>query len=318
MMNRALILGGNGFIGSHLTDELLRLGWDVTILDFQTRRYDQPPSPVHFIHGSLTQSYLVREALAGVDVVFHLAWATIHEVSNEDPAADIAANLVPSIHLLEACRQQGIRRVVFTSSGGTVYGPARELPIAESHPKNPINGYGITKLAVEKYLRMFNHLYGLDYAVLRPSVPYGPRQNPLGRQGAAAVFLYRVAQGLPITIWGDGGVTRDYFYVSDLVRALIAAADGELGDHRIFNIGGPEEVSLTRLLEQVEKTVGVKAVVEHQPDRKFDASRIVLDTRLAGSELGWRPEVSLGEGLRRTWDWMSANFEFTEHTSTDN
>jgi UDP-glucose 4-epimerase len=316
-MNRALVLGGNGFIGSHLTDELLRLGWDVTVLDFQNRRYDPTPSPVHFIHGSLTQSYLVREALAGADVVFHLAWATIHEVSNEDPAADVTANLVPAIHLLEACRQQGVRRVVFTSSGGTVYGPAREWPIPESHPQNPINAYGITKLAVEKYLEMFNHLYGLDYAVLRPSVPYGPRQNPLGRQGAAAVFLYRVAQGLPITIWGDGSVVRDYFYVTDLVSALVAAAERDFNEHRIFNIGGPEEVTLNCLLEQVEKTVGMKAVVDYQPDRKFDASRIVLDTSLARRVLDWRPAVPLSEGLRQTWDWMAVNFEFTERTPTD-
>jgi UDP-glucose 4-epimerase len=225
---------------------------------------------------------------------------------------------VPSIHLLEACRQQGIRRIVFTSSGGTVYGPARQLPIAETHPKNPINAYGISKLAVEKYLEMFHHLYGLEYAVLRPSVPYGPRQNPLGRQGAAAVFLYRVAQGLPVTIWGDGHSTRDYFYISDLVQALIAAGERELDGNRIFNIGGSEEVSLNCLLEQVEKTVGMKAIVEYQPGRKFDAARIVLDTSAARERLGWRPEVALEEGLRRTWEWMAANFDFTEHTSTHN
>jgi UDP-glucose 4-epimerase len=317
-MKRALVLGGNGFIGSHLTDELLRLGWDVTVLDFQNRRYDPTPASVHFIHGSHTQSYLVREALAGVDTVFHLAWATIHEVSNEDPAADVVANLVPSIHLLEACRQQGIRRIVFTSSGGTVYGPARQLPIVETHPKNPINAYGISKLAVEKYLEMFHHLYGLEYAILRPSVPYGPRQNPLGRQGAAAVFLYRVAQGLPVTIWGDGHGTRDYFYISDLVRALVAAGECELDGNRTFNIGGSEEVSLNCLLEQVEKTVGKKAIVEYQSGRKFDAARIVLDTSAAREHLGWRPEVPLDEGLRRTWEWMAANFDFTEHTSTHN
>lgn len=317
-MKRALILGGNGFIGSHLTDELLRLEWDVTVLDFQNRRFDSMPSSVHFIHGSHTQAYLVREALAGVDTVFHLAWATIHEVSNEDPAADVVANLVPSIHLLEACRQQSVRRIIFTSSGGTVYGPAREWPITETHPKNPINAYGITKLAVEKYLEMFHHLYGLDYAILRPSVPYGPRQNPLGRQGAAAVFLYRVARGLPITIWGDGSVSRDYFYVSDLVRALIAASERDPGGNRIFNIGGSEEISLNCLVEQVEKTVGMKAIVEYQPDRKFDASRILLDTSAARDHLGWQAEVALDEGLRRTWDWMATNFDFTEHTPTNN
>lgn len=317
-MTRALVIGGNGFVGSHLIDELIRQSWEVVVLDLQERRYDPIPAAVHFIRGSLAQPYLLREALTAVDVVFHLAWATIHESSNQDPTADVTANLVTSIHLLEACRQQGVRRIVFTSSGGTVYGPARELPITEAHAQNPVNAYGITKLAVEKYLQMFNHLYDLDYAILRPSVPYGPRQNPLGRQGAAAVFLYRVACGLPITIWGDGSVSRDYFYISDMTNALIAAAGQELDEHRIFNIGGAEEVSLNHLLEQVENTVGAKALVNFQPSRKFDAARVVLDTSLARRELGWQPAVSLADGLQRTWNWISSNFEITKHSPTDN
>jgi UDP-glucose 4-epimerase len=311
-MTKALVVGGNGFIGSHLVDELVQREWDVVVLDIQERRYEPMPTSVHFIQGDLTQSYLVREALAGVDIVFHLAWATIHEVANQDPAADVETNLIPSILLLKACLQAEIKRFVFTSSGGTVYGQARELPIPETHPQNPINAYGITKLALEKYLGMFNHLYGLDYAALRPSVPYGPRQNPLGRQGAVAVFLYRVAQGLPITLWGDGSVTRDYFYIADLVTALIAAAEQELGVHRVFNIGGGEEISLLRLLQLAEETVGRKAIIDYQPGRNFDTTRLLLDTRLAKHELNWQPNVSLSNGLAQTWRWMSQTFEIHE------
>lgn len=303
---KALVIGGNGFIGSHLVDKLTQQGWSVTVLDLQPRRYDSLLPQIHFIRGDLTQDYLVREALLDIDVVFHLAWATIHEISNQDLTADIHANLIPSVHLLEACYQAGVQRVVFTSSGGTVYGPAQKIPIPETHPTHPINGYGITKLAVEKYLRMFNHLNGLSYVILRPSVPYGPRQNPLGRQGAVGVFLYRVAHGLPITIWGDGSVTRDYFYVTDLVKALIAGAEQELGQHRIFNIGGMEEVSLLKLVEFVEQTVRKKANVEFHPARYFDAPRIVLDTNLIRKELNWEPTVSLAEGLSRTWEWMAS------------
>ena len=308
-MVRALVIGGNGFIGSHLVDKLIERNYDVFVLDLQERRYDPMPSSVHFIRGDLTQSYLVREALTGVDVVFHLAWSTIHEIANQDPAADIHANLVPSIHLIEACHQASVSKVVFTSSGGTVYGPAQKVPIPETHSKNPINAYGITKLAVEKYLQMFQHLYDLDYAILRPSVPYGPRQNPLGKQGAVAVFLYRVAHGLPITIWGDGSVTRDYFYVSDLVEALIASAEQKLGQHRIFNIGGSEEISLVQLLKSVEDVVGSKANVAFKSTRKFDAPRIVLDTSLAKQELNWQPETNLAQGLAQTWDWMAATID---------
>jgi UDP-glucose 4-epimerase len=303
---KALVIGGNGFIGSHLVDQLVSLGWDVVVLDFQGRRYDPIPDGVHFILGDLNQSYLVREALIGVDVVFHLAWATIHEVSNQDPAADVSANLVPTINLIESSKLAGVRRFVFISSGGTVYGPASQFPTPETHPQNPINAYGITKLAVEKYLQLYHHLYGFDYAVLRPSVPFGPRQNPSGKQGAVAVFLFRASRSLPITIWGDGSISRDYFYIQDLVKALVSVAEFPLNRDRIFNIGGSQEITLNSLLEKVEATVGKKAQVEYQLERRFDAPRLVLDTTLAKRVLDWQIEVPLDRGLERTWNWMSA------------
>lgn len=305
---KALVVGGNGFIGSHLVDDLVARHWQVVVLDLYERRYDPIPGSVQFVRGDLSQSFLLREALLNVDVVFHLAWTTIHEVANQDPAADVTANLIPTIHLLEACQRAGVARVIFTSSGGTVYGPARRLPVSETHPLNPITAYGITKLAVEKYLHMFRNLYGLEYAALRPSVPYGPRQNPLAKQGAVAVFLYRIAHGLPITLWGDGSTTRDYFYISDLVNALVAAAVRELGEDPVFNIGGPEEISLSHLIERVEETIGKKAIIEYQPARDFDAPHIVLDTSRATGALVWRARVRLSEGLACTWAWMQQTF----------
>jgi UDP-glucose 4-epimerase len=305
---RALVIGGNGFIGSHLVDRLVGAHWDIQVLDLQDRRYGKLPSNVRLIKGDMTHHYLVREALAGTDVVYLLAWAMIHEIANADPVADIQANLIPTIQVLEACCNTDVKRVVFISSGGTVYGPAMGVPIAETHPNSPISAYGITKLAVEKYLHMFRQLYGLDYVVLRPSVPYGPGQNPLGKQGAVAVFLYRTARGLPITIWGDGSATRDFFYVSDLITALEASATRSLDIHRVFNIGGNEEISLNRLLEITQELVGKKALVEYQPARLFDAQRVVLDTGLATRELGWRPQTPFLQGVAETWRWMSRTF----------
>ncbi|HZD56302.1 MAG TPA: NAD-dependent epimerase/dehydratase family protein [Anaerolineales bacterium] len=305
---RALVIGGNGFIGSHLVDRLCALGWEVIVLDLYGRRFGTIPPQVKFIRGDLHQDYLLRESLIGVEVVFHLAWTTIHEVSNQDPVADVYTNLVPSIHLLEACRHADIRRLVFVSSGGTVYGPARTLPIDESHATNPITAYGITKLAFEKYLHMFNQLYGLDYLVLRPSVPYGPRQNPLAKQGAVAVFLHRIGHNMPISLWGDGSATRDFFYISDLVDAFLAGSLKESLQNRVFNIGGGEEISLNQLICCVEETVGKPAIVNYYPARAFDSPRIVLDTGLAQREFNWKSTVSLAHGLRRTWDWISSSF----------
>ena len=303
---KVLVVGGNGFIGSHLVDGLVESGCEVSVLDLYGRRYGSTPEGVRFHQGDLTQQYLVREALTDVDVVYHLAWATIHEIANRDPAADIQENLIPSIHLLEEARQAGVRRFLFMSSGGTVYGPAEQAPIPESHPQNPINAYGISKLTLEKYLRMFHSLYGLDYGIFRPSTPYGPRQNPLGRQGAVAVFLHRISNGLPLTIWGDGSVSRDFFYIADMVDALVAAATRDLSQCRIFNLGGGQAISLNDLIAAIERTVERKAVVQYEPARGFDASNILLDTAAARQALGFSASTPLGEGLEKTWSWMKS------------
>ncbi len=306
-MSRALVVGGNGFIGAHLVVGLLDAGWDVTVLHkYEQPRYSKMPSPVHFLRGDLTQESLLAEAVTGQDVVFHLLWTTtaIHEVANRDPAADVQANLIPTIHLMEACRDAGVGRLLFTSSGGTVYGRTQMAPIPENHANNPITAYGVSKLSVEKYLQMFHHLHGLEFGIFRPSVPYGPYQNPLARQGAVAVFLYRVAKGLPLTIWGDGSITRDYFYISDLVDALILGGTQSLGKSPIFNIGGAEEVSLNQLIASVEETIGQKAIIDYKPARDFDATRVVLDTDHAHTTLGWEPKVPMKEGLAKTWQWM--------------
>ena len=240
-----------------------------------------------------------------MDVVVHLAWATIHEKSNKDPSNDVIVNLVPTLQLINLAIKANVKRFVFMSSGGTVYGPVLKLPIEENHPNNPINAYGINKLSVEKYLQMFNYLKEMDYAILRPSVPYGPRQNPLGRQGAVSVFLYRVAKGLPLDIWGTGDITRDYFHVSDLVDAIITVLDIELDRERVFNIGGAEEVSLSRLVSYVEETVGKKAHIRYHRSRNFDVPNLMLNTARANECLAWSPKISLKKGLCETWEWMS-------------
>ena len=303
-MAKALILGGNGFIGSHLVDALTGAGWETVVLDRNQRRYDALPTGVRFIQGRFNQPGLLRAALTGVDVVFHLAWASIPASSNRNMVADVEANLIPSLQLLEHCVAAGVRRVIFVSSGGTVYGPARQCPIPENHPTHPINAYGVHKLTVEKYLNMFYHLHGLEYIILRPSVPYGPRQNPLGKQGAVAVFLYRIWRNLPLTLWGDGHITRDFFYISDLILALLACTHCSMTANPVFNIGGCEEISLLQLIEQIEQLIGQRARLDFQPPRKFDAQHIILDTHRAKQELDWTPQIPFSQGLELTWNWM--------------
>lgn len=306
---KALITGGNGFIGSHLVDALVARDCQVVVFDRNDRLYDTIPPQVQFIQGDFSQCDSVVSALKDVDVLFHLSWESIHDTSNQDPAGDVIANLVPTINLIEACHQAGTGRLVFVSSGGTVYGVPKSLPVPESHPQDPISAYGISKLAVEKYLQLFHRLHGTEYVIFRPSVPFGPRQNPLGQQGAVAKFLHHVAHGLTVTIWGDGSVSRDYFYVSDLVDALIAGAEHELGKQRIFNIGGPEAISLLQLLRHVEDVVGRKGNVQFAAPRRFDVPAIWLDTRMAQQELGWRTRIPVQEGLVRTWQWMKSTID---------
>jgi UDP-glucose 4-epimerase len=302
---RALVTGGSGFIGAHLVDALIALGWKVRVLDLFDRRFGLSPAGVDLIRANISNDYAVREALADVDVVFHLAWGTIHEVATRDPLQDIETNVMPSVQLIDHCHSTGVRRVVFFSSGGTVYGPAQHLPVTEAHPTHPISAYGITKLAVEKYLQMYHHLYGLEYAILRPSVPYGPGQDPRRRQGAINVFLYRAARGEAIEIWGDGSVIRDYFYISDLISAAVQAATVEgLEGERVYNVGGGQGYSLKDLVDVIRKTTGRTAKVVYRPERRFDVPSVVLDTSQAAAYLNWSPKIQLPDGVERTWRWI--------------
>lgn len=300
---KSLVLGGGGFIGSHLVGRLLEEGHEVRVYDRSPNRFLGTPRGAEYIEGDLGNHGLIRDALEGIEVVFHLVSTTLPKTSNDDPGYDVRSNLVDTIQLLESCVEAGARKVVFTSSGGTVYGPPRTVPIPEDHPTDPISSYGIVKLAIEKYLALFYHLHGLDYAALRVSNPYGPYQNPAGQQGAISVFLNRIRTGQPITIWGDGRVVRDYLYISDLVEALvIAAATGT--ESKLFNVGHGEGASLNELLVLMQEVVEGTPEVEYLPARSLDVPASVLDISRAEEELGWSPSTELAEGIALTWDWI--------------
>ncbi|MBE7535306.1 MAG: NAD-dependent epimerase/dehydratase family protein [Anaerolineales bacterium] len=302
---KACVIGGCGFIGSHLVDGLLVDGWQVIVFDRVMERYRAPLPGVEYILGELGNKGLLGTILRGVDVVFHLVSTTVPQSSNESPVFDIQSNLIDTIGLLDACVACGVKKVIFFSSGGTVYGIPRAVPVSEDHPTEPISSYGIVKLAIEKYLHLYNRLYSLPYTILRPSNPFGVRQNPSGQQGAVAVFLGRVAQGLPIVVWGDGEIVRDYIEIHDLVRAAILSAE-TTAKSQVFNIGSGQGTSINTLIDIIRSVVDKPVAKMHLPARPFDVPSVVLDISRAQAELKWKPQASLEDGITRTWEWTKS------------
>ncbi len=305
---RALVIGGNGFIGTNLVDKLVDAGHKVRVFDRYPSRYREPDPRVEYVTGDLGNHGEVHETVQAIDWVFHLAYTTLPQTSNDDPVYDIRSNVIDTVQLLEECKQSKVSKVVFISSGGTIYGVPQRVPIAENHPTEPICSYGVTKLAIEKYLHLYERLWGVDYVVARLSNPYGEQQNPQSKQGAVGVFLGNVAQGKAITIWGDGEVTRDYIHIDDAVRALITAAEYQPGPcgHRIFNIGAGQGVSLNQLVEEIRHVVDAPVKVQYTAGRPVDVPSNVLDISRAREDLGWAPQVPLRQGLKRTWKWVSS------------
>lgn len=295
-----LVLGGNGFIGSHLVDRLLADGHEVRVFDKYEERYRKPLAQVDYRFGEFGNRGLLAEALQDVDIVFHLISTSLPKTSNDDPAFDVSSNVVETLFLLEQCVAQKVGKVVFISSGGTVYGRPDRLPIGEESPTNPECSYGITKLTIEKYLALYLHLHGLEYTVVRPSNPYGSRQNPHGIQGAVSVFLGRIAEGKPIEIWGDGEVVRDYLYVDDLVDGICRAAFTPSAE-RVFNVGSGEGLSLNQLVAVMRDVTRQEVRVTYTPARSFDVPAIYLDIGRARRELSWEPTVSIEDGIEHTW-----------------
>lgn len=303
---KCLILGGAGFIGSHLIEALLAGGHTVRIFD--RPRSIVPPEPgenplIEWCEGDFVNENDIARAMPGIDAVFHLISTTLPQSSNENPIYDIETNVIGTLHLLDIARAHGVGRIIFASSGGTVYGLPRSIPIAETHPTEPLVSYGITKLAIEKYLHLHHVLHGLDYRILRLANPFGERQRVGGAQGAVAVFLHKALHGETIHIWGDGSVTRDYLYIGDAVAALVRALSCT-SEHRVFNIGSGQGTSLNQLLATIEDLLGRPVARNYEPGRKFDVPANVLDITRARESLEWRPVVGLSEGLERTLDWM--------------
>lgn len=305
-MATCLVLGGAGFIGSHLAEALLRAGHFVRVFDRPNLILPSVLTGARCFErcdGDFVNEHDLAKGLRDCDVVFHLVSTTLPKSSNENPIYDVATNVIGTLHLLEIARRSGVRKVVFISSGGTVYGIPRKIPVSESHSTDPLVSYGISKLAIEKYLHLYYSLHGLDYAVLRVANPYGERQRVTAAQGAVAVFLHKALTGEVIEIWGDGTATRDYIYVADVIEAFLRILSHD-GEPRVFNVGSGQGRSLNDLLSAIEDLLGRSVEKRYLSARKFDVPASVLDINRARDVLGWEPRFPFREGLQRTMEWM--------------
>ena len=300
-----LILGGGGFIGRVVALMLARAGHAVVIADRAAPTHPFPADVaerISFIHFELADAEWDR-MIEGAAVVHHYAWTSIPASANLNPAGDLLENVLPTLSLLQAMQRRGADapRLVFASSGGTVYGKLRRVPVPEDHQLQPITGYGAGKAAAELYITQFRMMHKLDCRTARLANPFGVGQNLARGQGAATIFLNLALGGKPIEIWGDGEVIRDYIHISDAASGLVALALSPLDDGpSTFNIGSGRGLSLNGIVAELEKTLNRRILVHRGPGRPFDVPVSVLDISLAREVLGWRPRLSFAEGLSQT------------------
>lgn len=309
---RVLVTGGAGFIGSTVVENLAAHGFDVYVVDNlssgRLANLDdaRAQAPTKF-HRFDIRSEKLSELLAQVqpEVVFNLAAQPSVPASLADPVLDAEVNIVGFVRVLQACVASGARKIVHASSGGTIYGTQRKLPVTEKATGRPVSPYGITKRASEDYLRYYADEHGLQFTSLALANVYGPRQDPHGEAGVIAIFAQRLARGEPLRIDGSGDQTRDFVFVEDVAHAFVLAADR--ADGETLNIGTGRETSINALYKLMAEAAGFSGEPEYGPARAGDLLRNALDASKAEKVLGWKPWTTLPDGVQRTVDWFSRN-----------
>lgn len=311
-MPKALVTGGAGFIGSHVADMFLAREWEVTIVDdLSTGKRENVPAEAKLHETSVTSPDLARLVTeTSFDVIVHLAAQIDVRKSVADPIADASINVLGTLNLMEALRAAGATsRVVFTSTGGALYGDFNTPPNYETSPKDPESPYAIAKLSAEYYLAYYGRVHNIDSAALRFGNVYGPRQDPHGEAGVVAIFCGRILSDQPLTIFGDGRQTRDYVYVGDVARAVYLAATEPLPpkgrlDARAFNIGTGQGTSVLEIARLLQEAAGTKVPIEFAPHRPGEQQESFINSDKARELLGWNPQVTLPEGLAKTFAWF--------------
>jgi UDP-glucose 4-epimerase len=313
MPRKVLITGGAGFIGGHVAEAYLARGDRVWIVDdLSTGKMDNVPAGAEFIEASIESDLVPQlfERVGGFDLVNHHAAQMDVRVSVADPRRDARSNVLGFLNVLEAAEKHGVRRFIFVSSGGVVYGEPEDRPTVETAPKLPLSPYGVTKLAAEYYLYYYHRVHGLDYVAMRYSNVYGPRQDPHGEAGVVAIFCNRILAGQPLMVYGDGLQTRDYVFVEDVVRANLVLSDSTLApganlDDRAFNVGTGIETSVNQLADVLIRTSGKKTDLAHGPERRGELRHSSLSNARLRS-LGWEPRQSLDAGLKATFEYIAS------------
>jgi UDP-glucose 4-epimerase len=301
--NRAIVLGAAGFIGIPLVELLVKQGYEVICFD-QNKSLHWPMS-VKSIIGRFEQPPMELYDCLKDAAVYHLVSST-RPCQNTDAAPqELISDISVTLSYLEKTRHQNLRWV-FASSGGTVYGPEVSCPISENAATDPTCSYGITKLAIEKYLSLYKKLHGSDYVITRLANPYGPGQDPLRGQGIIATLIYKALIGESAVIWGDGEVVRDYIYIDDLVEGLIKASSGASG--QIYNIGSGVGISINTLIEKIQSTLNVKLRLDYQQSRAIDVRKNILNSAKIKADLGWEPQTDLADGIIRTANWIQSTY----------
>jgi UDP-glucose 4-epimerase len=301
---RILVTGGAGFIGSNVVDRFIELGHEVAVFDDLStgfREFVNPRAEFHL--GDLADASAIDRCVRAFEpeIVTHLAAQMDVRKSVTDPLFDARVNVLGSIGLLQACTKHGVRKVVYASTGGALYGEGRQLPATEDHPVNPESPYGASKHTVEHYLYLWKLLHGLDYTVLRYPNVYGPRQNPHGEAGVNAIFIGLMLEGKRPRIFGDGNAVRDYLYVSDVVDANVTAL--ERGSGEMLNLGTGIGTSVNDIIRELQTILEFREEAIFEPARAGEIQRIYLDASRARQVLDWAPQISFSDGLRRTVEW---------------
>lgn len=306
---RVALIGAGGFFGTNLARYLAPR---VAELKCFGLHQSFPDALQGLIWEDGDMANISADALSGYDTVVHLA-STSAPGSDLDISTDAESNVLASLRLFDRCVDARVKRLVFISSGGTVYGIPSHVPIPESAPTLPITAYGVAKLAIEKYLEVYSRLRGLDYRVLRISNLYGPYQTTQKKQGVVAAFLSEALRGEPLEIWGDGNVVRDYIYVEDAAASVLAAMRHQ-GMEKTFNIGAGIGISLNEVISTIEVVLDRKLKKLYKPGRAVDVPVNILDATLAKRELGWAAQTTFIKGLKKTSEWMQLQLAHNENT----